>query len=434
MAFIYFVGTYKPIMCGIADYTGCITRESPPKKWKVISFNLESYENLLTKSNGMPAGQVWYGIPSRNKFSASAVLKGVEQLGGEDRNAVLWFQHEFGIWRGPQKFITMLKDLDLPKIVSFHSLHFQSAVTSSGLRKKEYKLLQALLHHVEAITVFSHGVQQAVNLAFPDCQKKVHEIKHGIRLYPEVTCLNREEARKRLSNFLLESDLDQVTKEDLHRQRIFLDPNVVIIGQTGFIGSSKHGELLYIVRDRLQQMLPRKKIIAVRIGGLRDSTQKTYAKKLRRELDGINKFLLETWLPEKMLPIAQRAFDVNFYWPKDCTQSGILAHALGAGAVIAGKDLEGVGETLKEAGALVDTDLRRLLIKVKDVILNPELSKKIEERALKYAAKFSWKNQARRHYELAAEVSALHHFRFSHRHYISKFNLGLKQKSPVSHN
>ena len=107
-----------------------------------------------------------------------------------------------------------------------------------------------------------------------------------------------------------------------------------------------------------------------------------------------------------MLSIAQRAFDINLCWPKDCTQSGILAHALGAGAIIAGRDLEGVGETLKKAGMLVDTDLRRLLMKVKDLILNPELKEKIEETALKYAAKFSWKNQARRHYELAELVAA----------------------------
>ena len=405
MAFIYFVGTYKPIMCGIADYTGYITRESPPKKWGVISFNLESYGCPLIKNSGMPAGQVWYGIPSHDEFSASAILKGIERLGGGGGNPILWFQHTSGIWRDSQKFVTMLKDLHLLKIITFHSLHFQSAVTPSGLRKEGYELLQALLPHVGAITVFSHGVHRAVTLAFPEYRKKVHKLKHGIHLYPEVTSLKRKEAREKLVDFLLESDLEQVIKENLNRRRIFLDEDAVIIGQTGFLSPSKHSELLYTVRDRLQQMIPHKKIIAVRIGALRESTQKTYAEKLRRA-DGINNFFLETWLPEGMLPVTERAFDINWHWPKDCTQSGILAHALGAGAIVAGRDLEGVGETLKEAGALVDTDLKRLLIKVKDIILNPTLSEKVEERALQYAAKFSFKNQARRHYELAAWVSA----------------------------
>jgi len=406
MVSIYFVGTYKPLMCGIADYTGYITRESPPQKWGVISFELEGYGEPLIKSSGMPAAHVWYGIPSHDEFSASAILKGIEQLGGVGGNAVLWFQHTFGIWRDSQKFVTMLKDLHLPKIISFHSLHFQSAETPSGLRKEAYELLQALLPHVNAITVFSHGVHQAVTLAFPEYQKKVHKLKHGIHSYPEVSRLKRKEAREKLSDFLLKSDLEQVIKEKLNRGRIFLDSDAVIIGQTGFLSPSKYSELLYIVRDRLQQMIPHKRMMAVRIGGPRERTQKTYAEKLKGRQDGINKFLLEIWLPDRMLPIAQRAFDINFYWPKDCTQSGILAHALGAGAIIAGRDLEGVGETLKEAGALVDTDLTHLLVKVKDVILNPELSQKIEEKALKYAPKFSWKNQARRHYELAERVSA----------------------------
>ena len=394
------------MMCGIADYTGYITEKSPPKKWGVISFELEGYRGPLIKNSGMPAGQVWYGIPSRTHFTASAILKGIERLGWGGGDPVLWFQHEFGIWRDSQKFVTMLKDLHLLKIVTFHSLHFQSAETPSGLRKEEYELLRVLLPHIDAITVFSHGVHRAITLAFPSYRKKVHKLIHGILLYPEATRLKQKEAREKLSDFLLESDLEQVIKEKLYRERVFLGSNAVIIGQTGFLDPGKHSELLYAARDRLQRMIPHKRIIAVRIGGTRESTQKTYAEKLRRRQDGINKYLLELWLPERMLPIAQRAFDINFYWPRDCSQSGILAHALGAGAIIAGRDLEGVGETLKEAGALVDTDLRRLLMKVKDVILNPELSEKIEGKALKYAAKFSWKNQARRHYELAERVAA----------------------------
>lgn len=406
MTSIYFVGPYKPMMCGVADYTGYITRESPPNKWGVISFDLEGCGDRLIKNSSMPVGQVWYGIPSHDKFSASAILKGIEGLSGGGENPVLWFQHAFGVWRDFRKFATMLKDLHLPKIIAFHSLHFQSPETPSGLQKQEYKLLEALLPHVDAITVFSHGAQQAVNLAFPDYRKKVHLLKHGIHLYPEVICLNRKEAREKLSNFLLESDLDQVTKENLYRQRIFLEPDAVIIGQTGFLLTSKFFELLYIVRDRLQQMIPHKRIIAVCIGAPRESSQKTYVEKLRRGQDGINKFLVEIWLPEAMLPLAQRAFNINFYWPKGCTQSGMLAHALGTGAIIAGRDLEGVGEILKEAGALVDTDLRRLLTKVKDVILNPEMGEKIEKKALRYAAKLCWKNQARKHYELAERVTA----------------------------
>ncbi|MCL0035025.1 hypothetical protein M1N21_03870, partial [Dehalococcoidia bacterium] len=59
---------------------------------------------------------------------------------------------------------------------------------------------------------------------------------------------------------------------------------------------------------------------------------------------------------------------------------------------------------LKEAGELVDTDLRRLLVKIREIIINPALRERMEEAALRYAAEFSWKNQSRRHYELAERI------------------------------
>ena len=72
--------------------------------------------------------------------------------------------------------------------------------------------------------------------------------------------------------------------------------------------------------------------------------------------------------------------------------------------MVAGRDLEGVGETLKEAGQLADTDLRHLIMKIRNLILNPGLRERMEERALSYAAEFSWENQAGKHYELAEPI------------------------------
>jgi hypothetical protein len=156
----------------------------------------------------------------------------------------------------------------------------------------------------------------------------------------------------------------------------------------------------------LQKVIPSRRIVAVRIGSIRDESQEIYAEQLRRKQKDQPNFLLNVWLPQSILPLAQRAFDINFYWPVECTQSGILAHALGAGAVVAGRDLEGVGETLKDAGGLTDTNLRGLLLRMRELILNPELSEQIEERALTYAAEFCWENQTRRHYELAGKIIA----------------------------
>jgi len=392
-------------MCGIADYTSFITRESPVGRWGVLSFDVEKYGIPLIPDDEVATGSVWYGIPGRNEFSASVILEGLKELGGKIEDAVLWFQHEFGIWPDSQKFVAMLKGLDIPKVVTFHTLHFQSSESPSGLYKNQHDFLQALLPHVEAITVFSYGVYWKVISAFPAYCTKVYVMKHGVHSYPEVSSLSRKEAKEKLNDFLLyESDLDRETKEALHKQRIFLDTDTVVVGETGFLRPQKQSGLLYLVRDSLQKTILRKRIVAVRSGSLRHGPYTIYVEQLRKEQNGRDKFLLETWLPPNILPLAQRAFDVNFHWPSDCTQSGLLAHALGAGAVIAARDLEGVGETLKEAGELTDTDLRRLIIKVRNVILNPELSERIEERALSYAAEFSWENQAQKHYELAEPI------------------------------
>ncbi len=405
MASIYFVGTYSPITCGIGDYTSFITRESPTDKWGVLSFDLSRYRDRLNSDGHLQTDRIWYGLPDPFDVGAYMIQRGLKELNARNCESVLWFQHETAIWPHPDKFVAMLKDLEIPKIVTFHTLHFQSDESPTGLRRYQYNLLRDLLPHVKAITVFSSGVHHAVTSAFPEYSAKVHLIKHGIHSFPEVVGLSRSEAKEKLNDFLLyESDLDQATKEKLHKQGIFLDPEAVILGQTGFVCPHKQSESLYIVKDQLQKMLPHKRIAAVRIGSSRDNAQKTYANTLFAAQDGESKFFLETLLPLNMLPVAQRAFDVNFYWPSECTQSGVLAHALGAGAVVAARDLEGVGETLKEAGQLVDTNLEHLSFKIRDLILSPDASEIVQEQALEYATAHSWSKQVYKHYELAERL------------------------------
>ena len=371
----------------------------------MLSFDLETYGTPLVGNSTTESDRVWYGIPNPKEISASVIQNGLKDLGGNNGDEILWVQHETAIWHDTDRFVTMLKHLEIPKVVTFHTLHFQSHETPSGLQKYQHELLRDLLPHVEAITVFSQGVCDAVTTAFPEYSQKVILIKHGIHSFPEIARLTRFEAREKLNDFLLyESDLDQITKENIHKQRILVDKDVVIVGQTGFLCPLKHSESLFDIRDHLQKMLPHRQIAALRIGSPRDSIQKDYANSLRK-IQGIDdRFLLETLLPADILPLAQRAFDINFYWPSECTQSGVLAHALGAGAVIAGRDMEGVGETLKEAGQLVDANLENLETRIKELILNPDVAEVVEENALKYAAKYSWKHQTWEHYQLAEHL------------------------------
>jgi len=408
MASIYFVGPYKPIMCGIADYTSFITRKSPAGRWGMISFDLEKYGVPLTADRESATGRVWYGIPDRRSFSAPVIRDGLNALVANKEDSVLWFQHEFGIWPDNAKFVDMLKDLDQIKVVSLHTLHFQSNETTCGLRRNEYLFLRLILPHTDAITVFSDGVYQAVIRAFPEHRDKVHVLRHGIHLNPKIARMSRAEAKMRIHEYLVyESGLGQAYKDNLKQQRVFLDTDTIVMGGTGFITASKGTELLYRAQDLLQQMLPRRRIVAVYAGALREadsSVDSKYAAELRTSHNSSSQFFLETYLPEDVLPILLRALDIYSYWPSDCTQSGILAHALGAGATIACRDMEGVGETVKMAGGLACVDFEQAIAGLKGLVLNPEIRNEISERAVMYAEEFSWRNQALEHFELAERL------------------------------
>ena len=402
---ICFVGTYSPIVCGIADYTSFLGHASPSGRWGVISFDPRKFGDTLMPEACPPDEPVWHGIPGRDGCSAEVIREGLATLDGKGDDNVLWFQHETAIWPDNHEFVEMLRELDSPKIVTFHTLHFQSDESPSGLRNSEVKLLRLVLPHVNAITVFSHGVERAVSAAFPEFRHKVTVIKHGVHAYPEISRLGRGIARQRLMDFLVgEADLDGVTRQALQRQRALVDPDTIIIGQTGFLCPLKRSEMLYTARDELQRLIPHRNIVAMRIGGLRHSASQRHVEHLRQHQNGSTRWLLETRLTPNMLPVAQRAFDVNFYWPSDCTQSGILAHALGAGALVAARDIEGVGETLTESGAIVDSRLPRLLLKIRDALLNREEGARREERARAYATRYSWRGQALQHFRLADRV------------------------------
>jgi glycosyltransferase involved in cell wall biosynthesis len=81
-----------------------------------------------------------------------------------------------------------------------------------------------------------------------------------------------------------------------------------------------------------------------------------------------------------------------------------LAHALGAGATIACRDTEGVGETVKMAGGLACVDFEQAIAGLKELVLNPELRNEISERAVRYAEEFSWRNQVLKHFDLVERL------------------------------
>jgi len=117
---------------------------------------------------------------------------------------VVWIQHSFGIWGRDNslEFIKFISEIKGKKIITFHTIHFQSNETPYGLEEIEYKLLENILPLVDTITVFSDGVYLAVCGAFPDFKDKVVVLRHHCKFYPPVTTKN---AKERLIEGLLSS-------------------------------------------------------------------------------------------------------------------------------------------------------------------------------------------------------------------------------------
>lgn len=124
---IEFVSTFPPIMCGIGTYTKYLVSHMPLDAYRVISFKLDDF--FWFPEPYEFNGQVLYEL-SLKEPTLPASLKG----------RVIWFQHAFGIWgENPFHFLRLLEDgkkRDKKVVASFHTIHFQSPDTDSGMGKK----------------------------------------------------------------------------------------------------------------------------------------------------------------------------------------------------------------------------------------------------------------------------------------------------------
>ena len=74
---------------------------------------------------------------------------------------------------------------------------------------------------------------------------------------------------------------------------------------------------------------------------------------------------------------------------------------LQSGYAVVGRDIEGVGEELREAGAPVCRDFDELVEEAGRLLTDEARADAVSMRARSYAARYSWANQASRHLEIA---------------------------------
>jgi len=397
---ITFISTFPPAMCGIGTYTNYLVSKIPSKEWRVVAFRLEEF--LRTGKTPAPNNKVLYHISLLNPSLPHSI-----------DGKLIWFQHAFGMWgRLSTPFLRLIKEAkgrDKRVIATFHTIHFETNETVSGMKRDEEDLLKEVLPYLDAVTVFTDGANRAVIRRFPEYRDKVVVLRHGVHLYP---LLSKEEARERLFRYLIENEeIPHIHREEMKAVYSQLSsPRTVLIGNFGFITPDKDPLQLYALGEMVRERLPNHRIILLYIGCIQKRKDREMEKGipilegLRALHDGRLNLFIEDYLPEEIFPVAFRALDVTVFWCRNATQSGRMAHAMGAGGCIAGRRIEGIGETLDLAGLLSGVSLDDMAGKIARLIIEEESRRKAEVSALEYAKRFSFENQAQKHILLKEAV------------------------------
>jgi hypothetical protein len=389
------VSTFPPIICGIGTYMKYISEHMPKGQWRVISFKLDEFPISKEALGPSLKAQVDYCLSFPRPTLPSL-----------SENDLLWFQHAFGMWGNVNDhFLSLLEEAKRrgnKVAASFHTIHFQSEETPSGMNRKEEELLRETLPLVDVLTVFTNGAYRAVLEAFPGYGEKIAVLRHGVHLYPRVS---PHEARKKLFSYLVnQAEIPLFQKRELSRAKAYLHwRDTILLGNYGFITSDKDPLQLFELGRLVQEKLLNHQVITLFAGIIQRNkntnleTKLPILEALRSKHDGKKNFFFELYIPEDVFPMAFRSLDFSVFWCNNATQSGRLAHAQGTGSLVVGRKIEGIGETLKLSGLPAAESLGELAQRIAELVLEPVLKKEAAGQSRQYARRYCFANQAKKH-------------------------------------
>ena len=188
-------------------------------------------------------------------------------------------------------------------------------------------------------------------------------------------------------------------KEECRRE-FGIPEGVPVVGYLGFISPNKGLEDLIAAMLKVEAAL----VIA---GGWFVEQETTYIAQLKQwSLDALKgRCMWLGYVPDDRLAVAYGAMDVVAYPARAMSESGALLLAISHGKAVVARELPPTIEKQHLWGALLTfKDIEDLARKLKMLLGDEELRRRMEANARRYAEEHSWPKIAQRHIEVYREV------------------------------
>lgn len=175
---------------------------------------------------------------------------------------------------------------------------------------------------------------------------------------------------------------------------------VPIVAYVGFISSYKGLERLF------EAMVKVRKVALLVGGGWHVTREIEYIETLRQRSERLlgERCRWLGYIPDEKLATLYGSSDIVVYPSRFATESGALLMALSHGKAVIASNLSPFKEKEKLGALMTFKNAKDLTRKIKRLLKDEDLRRKLEEGAKTFARKNSWKNVARQHIELYKEV------------------------------
>jgi glycosyltransferase involved in cell wall biosynthesis len=377
-----FMGTYPPRECGIAMFTRDLSDAVEKKFFPYLTTKI-----IAMNSNGVSMynypKKVLYQLSDNKKENYKKLALEINQ---NDKIKIVSIQHEFGIFGGDvgEYLIDFLKNLNKPKIITFHSILPEPDA-------KRLDVVCEIAKNVDQIVVMTPKGMEILKEKY-HVKIPIKVIPHGI---PTVAFENQKAAKKKLGleDKLVVLSFGMMSVNKGYKYMIESLPAVI----------EKHPDLLYVI-----------------VGATHPNIRKHEGEKYRNSLINLVKKLgLENHVKfyNRYAPLSEivqflKACDVyvhSSFTPEQIT-SGTLAYAMGCGrAIVSTPFLHAQDMVNHERGVLTKKfrNPKAFSEALLEVLADKNRLKEMEQNSYEFTRSMTWPNVALAYGEIIKEHIAM---------------------------